>query len=295
MLSDAVRLIHCSRCLGSQVHLVRPPTAWDSVLLPEPTLCHSCAAVLRKRMVFTQLATRIALGSSQHSVPEILPVVEPQAPAVLVVDDLIPFSTVVREWFVRRGFMVYGAKSPDEAMAMFQAHHSQIALAVIGLVMPAAVNLDLSADLEHLRPGLPVLYLVGDGKSIARCSIEAQAPDSVLALPFTEEQLNARVSGLLDVKGAAHRRRHEGLWERLVAASEWIPSAATMFHVYDIHQATLAAGHVALLSAGDIHYAFQPTNCEAAPYCMSIRAQDVSRARCLIGQASAHTSLVSAA
>ena len=63
MLSDAVRLIHCPRCQGSEVHLVRPPTAWDSVLLPEPTLCHSCASILRKRMVFAQLATRIALDS----------------------------------------------------------------------------------------------------------------------------------------------------------------------------------------------------------------------------------------
>jgi DNA-binding NtrC family response regulator len=236
----------------------------------------------------------MALGSSQCSVPEVLPVIEPQASAVLVVDDLIPFSTIVRDWFVRRGHTVFGAKSPDEAMALFQAHQSQIALAVIGLVMPAAVNLDLSADLEHLRPGLPVLYLVGNSKSIARCSIEAQAPDSVLAVPFTEEQLNARVSGLLDVEGA-RRRRHEGLWERLVAASDWIPSAATMLHVYDLPQATLAAGHVTLLSAGNIQHAFQPTNCEAAPYCMTVRAQDVSRARSLIGQASADTSLVAAA
>jgi DNA-binding response OmpR family regulator len=295
MLSDAVRLIHCPRCQGSEVHLVRPPSAWESVLLIEPTLCHTCATILRKRMVFTQLASRIALGASQPSVPALLAIHEPQAPAVLVVDDLIPFSTVVREWFVRRGFTVFGAKSPEEALAMFQENHSQIALAVIGLVLPEAVNLDLSADLEHLRPGLPVLYLVGDGKSIARCSIEAQAPESVLAVPFTEEQLNARVSVLLDVKGAAHRRRNEGLWERLVAASDWVPSAATMLHVYDIHQATLAAGHIALLSAGNIRYAFQPTNCEAAPYCMSVRAQDVSRARCLIGQVSADTSLVSAA
>jgi DNA-binding NtrC family response regulator len=202
---------------------------------------------------------------------------------------------MVRESFVRRGFAVFGAKSPDEAMAQFQEHRSQIGLAVIGLVMPAAVNLDLSADLEHLQPGLPVLYLVGERKSIARCSIEAQAPDSVLAVPFTEEQFIARAGRLLDGAGAACQRRHERLWEQLISASDWIASPPTMLQFYDLKQAPLAAGHMELLRAGKIHHAFQPSNCEAAPYSMTVRAQDATRARCLIGQGSIDAPLVAAA
>jgi FixJ family two-component response regulator len=295
MLSDAVRLVHCPRCLGSDIHLFRPLTAWDSVLLPAPILCHSCATRFHTRLDLTQLPARIAPGVSPCSVPETFPIVEPRASAVLVVDDLIPFSIVVRQTFVRRGFKVLGAKSPDEAMALFQAHEAQIGLAVIGLVMPAAVNLDLTADLEHLRPGLPVLYLVGEGKSIARCSIEAQAPGSVLAVPFTEEQFIARVSSLLDADGTSHQKRHERLWERLIAASERISSGTAMLHVYELQQGPVAAGHAALLTAGGIHHAFQPTNCETAPYSMTVRAQDVIRARCLIEQASVDRPLVAAA
>jgi len=177
---------------------------------------------------------------------------------------------------------------------MFQAHQPQIGLAVVGLVTPAAVNLDLTADLEHLQPGLPVLYLVGTSKSIARCSIEAQAPASVLAVPFTEEQLIARVGGLLNVEVAARQNRDTRLWERLIAQSDWIPSGTAMLHVYDLQDAALAAGHLAMLSAADIHHALRPTNCEAAPYSINVRAQDVTRARFLIGQASADGLFVAA-
>jgi CheY-like chemotaxis protein len=294
MQNDAVQLVHCPHCLGSDVHLSRPRTAWDSVLLPTPIRCRSCATRFYKRVQPAELLTPITPGPSRF-VPDVLPVAGTRAPAVLVVDDLIPFSTLIREAFARRGFAVFGAKSADEGMALFQEHQPHIDLAVVGLVMPAAVNLDLTADLEHLRPGFPVLYLVGAGKTIARCSIEAQAPGSVLAVPFTEEQLIARVGGLLDVKLAARQRRRERLWERLIAASDCIPSGATTFHVYEFRQAGLAAGHVATLSAGGIRHAFRPTNCEAAPFGLNVRAQDVTRARCLIRQLSAGRRLVPAA
>jgi DNA-binding response OmpR family regulator len=286
MLSDPLQVFHCPRCLDGDVQLSRPHTAWDFILLPAPIRCRSCAARFHKHVDLTQLPERAAAGRSDWSVPAVGPILEPRPPAVLIVDDLIPFTTVVRETFVRRGFAVFGAKSPDEGLAVFQAHQPQIGLAVVGLVTPAAVNLDLAADLDHLQPGLPVLYLVGAGKSIARCSIEAQAPASVLAVPFTEEQLLARVGGLLNVEVAARQGRDKRLWDRLIAGSDWFPSGTAMLHVYGLQHAALAAGHMAMLSAGNIHHALQPTNCEAAPYSINVRAQDVTRARFLIGQAS---------
>jgi hypothetical protein len=139
--------------------------------------------------------------------------------------------------------------------------------------------------LERLRPGLPVLYLVGAGKTIARCSIEAQAPGSVLAIPFTQEQLLARVGDLLEA--AARHPNGEQLWKRLVAVSDWLPEPTAMLHVYETHQAELAASHVALLSAGDIEHAFRPTNSKARPYGISVRARDVAVARRLTEQVSA--------
>jgi len=212
-----------------------------------------------------------------------------------VIDDLLPFSKVTRETFVGRGFAVFGAQTADEGLELFQAYKHQIDLGVIGLILPGAGNLDLAAELERLRPGLPMLYLVGTAKSIVRCSIEAQAPGSVLMVPFAEEQLIACVGGLLDVEAAARLGRGERLWDRLIAASDWIPSGTAMLHVYELRQAALAEGHAATLSGGNVQYTFRATNCEAAPYSMTVRAQDVTHARWLIGQASGDRPLVVAA
>jgi CheY-like chemotaxis protein len=197
--------------------------AWDlavTILLAAPLSCRSCARRFYQRVSAAQLRPRTALGRS-HSVRSlVLPGAEAWAPTVLVVDDLNPFSKLIRETLAPRGFAVLAAKSPDEGLALFQAHQGEIDLAVIDLVTPAAGNLDLAAELERLRPGIPMLYLFGAIKSIARCSIEARAPGSVLATPFTEEQLIARVGGLLDVETAARQMPGERRWERLIATSD---------------------------------------------------------------------------
>jgi hypothetical protein len=59
-----------------------------------------------------------------------------------------------------------------------------------------------------------------------------------------------------------------------------------MLHVYELRQAALAEGHAAMLSAGNIQHTFRVTNCDAVPYSMTLRAQDVPLARLLIRQAS---------
>jgi len=283
--SNVAPFVHCPRCLGADVDLCRSHTAGESVLLPPPVLAALAPRGSSKRVSPARIRRRTAPGRSHSSVADALSTAGPRALGVLVVDDLIPLAKVMRETFGSRGFAVFGAKTPAEGLELFQAHQAQIDLAVIGLVTPVAGNLDLAAELERLRPAFPVLYLVGAGKSIARCSIEAQAPGSVLAVPFTEEQLIVRVGRLIDVDAGACQIRGEGLWDRLIAASDWIPSGTAMLHVYELRQAALAEAHAATLSGGNVQYTFRATNCDEAPYSMTVRAQDVTHARWLIAQA----------
>ena len=296
MQSDAVQLVYCPRCMASDVRLSRPRGAWDlvmRVLRATPFRCRGCAKRFYKRLSPAQLHSQTRLGGSLWPVPEVPPLAESRVPAVLVVDDSLALSKLIHETLARRGFAVFGAKSSDEGLALFQASQPQIDLAVVDLASPAPGSLDLTAELERLRPGLPVLYLVGSGKTIARCSIEAQAPGSVLAIPFTEEQLIARVGGLLEA--AARHTPDEQMWERLIAVSDWIPSPTATLHVYEAGQAALAESHVAMLSADDIPHAFRPTNSPAAPYGVTVPVRDVARARCLIERVSAAGQLVVAA
>jgi hypothetical protein len=118
MQSDAVQLVYCPRCMASDVRLSRPREAWDlvmRVLLATPLRCRRCAKRFYKRLTPAQLQPRTALGRSHWSVPEVLPIARSRAPAVLVVDDSIPVSKLIRKTLAPRGFAVFGAKSPGES------------------------------------------------------------------------------------------------------------------------------------------------------------------------------------
>jgi DNA-binding response OmpR family regulator len=218
-----------------------------------------------------------------------------RAQVVLAVDDFNLFSASIRQTLLSRGFEVLCASSPANGFALFQAHRSKIGMVLLDVAPPSASNLDLAAELVRLRPGLPILYLVGPDKSIARCSIEARAPESVLITPFTGEQLIQRVGGLLTLEAADRRPPQEQQGERLIADSDPIRSGPAILHVYELRQAALAADHIAILDAGNIHHSVRPTNCDAAPYGMVVPAKDVALARVLLAQASARAPMVSAA
>jgi len=190
---------------------------------------------------------------------------------------------------------VISAKTPQRGLALFQAHQAKIDLVAIDMTVPLASNLDLAADLERLRPGLPILYLVGAERSIARCSIEAQAPHSVLTTPFTEQQLLDRAGRLLKIEIAARRAPEAQQWDRLIAASAPVLSGAGILHVYGLRQAPLAADHISILRAGAIDHSVRPTNCDEAPYSVAVHAKDAARARFLLTKASGSRQLVSAA
>lgn len=197
---------------------------------------------------------------------------------ILVVDDPCSLTESARHALASRGFAVFHANSPDEALTHWRARQPRIDLVVLDMVTPSPCNLDLAAQLERLRRGLPVLYLVGAGAA------GIDPAGSVLAQPFTEEELVARVESLLNMEAGAGQKPDEDLWERLIADSDRISSGAALLYLYELGQAALAAGHVNMLLGGRIRYAFRPTNYAAAPYSMIVRAVDFNRARRLIAQ-----------
>ncbi len=212
-----------------------------------------------------------------------------QVQTVLVVDDTYPVFKMMRPALGTGVIRAFHAKSRDEALTLFHLHQRRIDLVVIDMIAPSARNLDLAAELESIRHGLPVLYIVGEHKTIARCSIEAQSPGSVLAMPFTPEQLLAGLGVLLGAETLTRKPEYQS-WERLVAESSRISSGAAMLFVYELRQAAVAANHASVLRPNNIEYAFRPTNNDAVPYSIIVRAADFSRARRLITQASERAS-----
>jgi CheY-like chemotaxis protein len=215
--------------------------------------------------------------------------------AVLVVDSLDLFSGLILPALARSGYPVHRAASADQVLAQFRQLRSQIDLVVLEMVMPGSENFDLAAELARLRPGLAVLYLVGSEPTIARASIEAQSPASVLASPFTEEEFIQRVTGLLNTTAAAHQQSGEQLWDRLIEASDQISSGVALLYLYELAHSALAADHAAMLRSGGIPYAVRPTNYEACPYSIIVPVREAARARALIAEVSVDKRLISAA
>jgi len=202
--------------------------------------------------------------------------------AVLVVSDSHPLAKLVSRTLMRQGFAPLHATCPDEGLALFRAYRQYIALTVLDVVKAAAGNLDLATELERLRPGLLMLYLVGASQTLAGCNIESQVPACVLTAPFTEKQFTSRIEGLRNLGAAARHMAGEQLWEGLIADSNKLSPGTALLYVYERGQAALAASHVNMLIAGRIRSAFRPTNQAAAPYCMIVPAPDFHRARRLI-------------
>ena len=52
-----------------------------------------------------------------------------------------------------------------------------------------------------------------------------------------------------------------------------------MLHVYELRQSELAEYHAATLSVGHVQHTFRATNCDAAPYSITVLARGITHAR----------------
>jgi len=80
---------------------------------------------------------------------------------ILLVDDDAGFRAALEAAFVRRGYAVCTASSPEEAL--HRAVDFAPTRAVVDLKMPGGNGLDLLRDLLKLYPELPVVVLTGYG------------------------------------------------------------------------------------------------------------------------------------
>ncbi|MEM9072886.1 MAG: response regulator, partial [Myxococcota bacterium] len=83
------------------------------------------------------------------------------AQSVLVVDDDERFRTQLSRAFVRRGWEVWSAEGPPEALALAREHYPEHA--VIDLRMPGGSGLDLLRGLLEVDPETNVVVLTAYG------------------------------------------------------------------------------------------------------------------------------------
>ncbi|HEX6615028.1 MAG TPA: ATP-binding protein, partial [Gemmatimonadales bacterium] len=121
---------------------------------------------------------------------------------VLVVED----DPLVRQLSARllasQGYAALEARNGREALELLQAHEGRVQLVLTDVVMPELGGAEFARRVEHLQPGLPVLFMSGftDHEVVRRGLLDPSAP--YLQKPFDAATLGRRVREILDLRRA---------------------------------------------------------------------------------------------
>ena len=122
------------------------------------------------------------------------PAPQPDAPAILVVDDDAVNRRLARTLLEKNGFSVIEAGDGRAALDAVQAHRN-LSLVVLDLEMPRMTGLEALKELRRTMntAGLPVVILTGADREDTEIELMDAGADDYLAKPFHMEELLARI------------------------------------------------------------------------------------------------------
>ncbi|MFP4419642.1 MAG: cache domain-containing protein [Desulfococcaceae bacterium] len=86
---------------------------------------------------------------------------------ILVVDDEIAISEMMRLILTRLGYAVTAHTHPDDAWASFRERPDDYDLLISDMTMPGRTGLELARGIQTLRPGFPVVLCTGYSEKLA--------------------------------------------------------------------------------------------------------------------------------
>jgi PAS domain S-box-containing protein len=116
---------------------------------------------------------------------------------ILLAEDEDLVRSLARRVLESAGYRVLVARDGDEAIALIEAHAGEIDLALLDVVMPRASGREVSARLNLVRPGVPVVFCSGYSRQMLD---ENWMPDDGVELmlkPYEPKALLERVSARL--------------------------------------------------------------------------------------------------
>ena len=118
---------------------------------------------------------------------------------ILVAEDEAPVRRLIRSLLERCGYRVLEAANGVEALEIWQHHHSEVALLLTDMVMPAGITgQQLARRLQGDNPALKVIFTTGYSPEIAGRSIDLRSGENFLQKPFAPTLLLETVRQCLD-------------------------------------------------------------------------------------------------
>jgi len=115
---------------------------------------------------------------------------------VLVVEDEPAVARVVSRLLAEAGYTFDAPGSSDLALQFIRAGRP-VDLLITDVMMPGLTGPELTRQVHHLRPGLPVLFISGHIAGTLEDTDRLDAGTALLEKPFTREALRAAVESLL--------------------------------------------------------------------------------------------------
>jgi len=118
---------------------------------------------------------------------------------ILLVDDEDIFRNRLTHAFTKRGYTVFTAADYEEAIAVIQQHHPE--LAVVDLKLPGKSGLEVIATAKQMQPELKIVVLTGYGSIATAITATKLGATYYLSKPagvddiinaFTKDELDAQ-------------------------------------------------------------------------------------------------------
>lgn len=119
-------------------------------------------------------------------------------PRILVIDDDIPFRSVLKASLEELGHDVREAKDGNEGVSLYR--HETFDLVMTDLIMPGKEGIETIMDLRRINPAVKIIAMSGGGRvtSVDYLQIAKQVgAKQVLAKPFLYEELREAINAVL--------------------------------------------------------------------------------------------------
>lgn len=124
-------------------------------------------------------------------------------PKILLVDDDVPFRTMLRTTLTKLGYEVEEAADGAKAMKCFTAAPPDLVLT--DLIMPDREGLETIGEIRRLIPNVKVIAMSGGGRINAKDFLivaRYMGANRTLAKPFSTGELAAMLAELLPAAAA---------------------------------------------------------------------------------------------
>ena len=113
----------------------------------------------------------------------------PEAKAVLVVDDESAVRSLVSTMLSMQGFCVFEAQNGLEALQVYASYHTLIALVITDVQMPVMTGPEALDRMQTISPDLRAIVMTGASPD----TVTGLNGHPVLRKPFTPVQFRAQV------------------------------------------------------------------------------------------------------